>query len=66
MGIEPFKHLQLSDLSKWDAVVAIAIRTGVVYPESSVVDDYPNNKRVIENLRNANLTAISIMANIFY
>lgn len=61
-----FTHLQLKDISKSDAVTVVALRNNILITENDVKGDYPNNSIVAAKLRTANLTAISIMANIFY
>ena len=66
MAAFPFGHLQLKDISKADAVVIVSLRDKVLVNESDIRGDYPNNHVVVAKLRTANLTAISIMANIFY
>ena len=60
-----YSHLHLTELSRKDAVTVVAMSHGVVLNESEITGGYPFNNQVGATLRTANLTAISIMANIF-
>lgn len=58
-------HLQLKDLTNQDAIIIQAMICGVFYKEKEINDDWAFHSGVSISLRKANLTAISIMANIF-
>ena len=60
-----FTHLQLADLNLKDAVAIRTLCDGEVYPEGYFNEAWKYHSIVEANLRTANLTAISIMANIF-
>ena len=59
-----FKTLQLKGLSKSDTVTIAALRTGIIYRESQIKEEYPFFKLVEKKLKKANITAIFIMQNI--
>lgn len=60
-----FTHLQLNDLTNQDAVVIQALISKRILIESQINESWILHSSVAKSLRLANLTAISIMANIF-